>query len=106
MYACCMIKEGYVLTYTLLYYVVIVFCVGGSKTKQYCIFHKMSNVLYRKYSSVVNKHSAVLLISLKGNKTLYCYYFPYTYMDSHHFIYGLTKFPTTLNGYCLLLHDN
>ena len=30
----------------------------------YCIFHKMSSVLYSKYSTVVSKYSMVILISL------------------------------------------
>ena len=33
----------------------ILFCMGGSKTKQYCICHKMSSVLYTQYTSVVNQ---------------------------------------------------
>ena len=33
----------------------IVFCMGGSKTKQYCICHKILSVLYTKYTSVVNQ---------------------------------------------------
>ena len=105
MYVCMLDDKGRLLIH---YYIMLLlyFVWEDQRQKQYCICHKMSGVLYGKYSSVVNKHSAVLLISLKGNKTLYCYYFPYTYMDSYHFIYGFTKFPTTLNGYCLLLRDN
>ena len=51
---------------------------GRIKQEQYCICHKMSSVMYRKYSTVVNKFGAVTLISLHG-KQAHCYSFPCTY---------------------------
>ena len=41
------------------------------RQKQYFMCHKMSSVLYRKYSTVVNKYSTVALIS----KQAHCYSF-------------------------------
>ena len=44
-------------------------------------------------------------VQLVCGKQSHCYSFPCKYMDSYHFIHGFTKLSTTLNGYCLQLHN-
>ena len=65
----------------------------------YAICNKMSIMLYRKYSTVVDKYNMVALISLQ--KTSQLLFFPvHINTDSYHFIHGFTKLPAILNGYC------
>ena len=46
-------------------YIIVFFAWEDQRQKQYCICHKMSSVLYKKYSIVVGKYSTVGLISLR-----------------------------------------
>ena len=63
--------------------IIVVFCMGGSKTKTVFVYHKlMSHVQYRNYSSVVDKYSIVALITLSCVSPLLFFHMDcYQYID-------------------------
>ena len=73
------------------------------RQKQHFICHKMPSVLYKKYSTVINKYSTVALISLRYTSQLL--FVPMHVLSFYHLIHGFTKLSTTVNGWFLLLHD-